>query len=157
MKVRKGFVSNSSSSSFICEISGETFEGRDASLSDFNLVECANGHTFCDEFLLADFEEFKSLFEGEPPTFDEVNVFVKDEKLSQELINNYKEYGEIDDDIENGYGIPVSFCPICQMEKFSKSELISYLMTKCDTDINKLSVEVKAKFNNYKEFQEYLK
>ena len=51
-KKRKYFVSNSSSSSFICEICGRTETGFDACLSDFGYVECENGHTFCDEELL---------------------------------------------------------------------------------------------------------
>lgn len=44
MKIRKGFVSNSSSSSFICDTTGEIFSNRDASLSDFELCECENNH-----------------------------------------------------------------------------------------------------------------
>lgn len=47
MKIRKSFVTNSSSSSYICDICGEQFSGWDASLSDFDLVECVNGHVFC--------------------------------------------------------------------------------------------------------------
>ena len=46
MKVRKGFVSNSSSSSFVCDLSGEVFEGYDAGLNEFGCVSCENGHTF---------------------------------------------------------------------------------------------------------------
>lgn len=44
--IRLGFVSNSSSSSFICNICNGTESGYDASLSDFEMVECSNGHTF---------------------------------------------------------------------------------------------------------------
>ena len=46
MKVRKGFVSNSSSSSFVCDITGRTEGGYDASLSDVGFAECVVGHTF---------------------------------------------------------------------------------------------------------------
>ncbi len=46
MKVRHGFVSNSSSSSFVCDLSGEVFGGYDSSLSDFDLACCTKGHTF---------------------------------------------------------------------------------------------------------------
>lgn len=48
MKFRLGFVSNSSSSSFVCDICNETFSGWDASPSDFDGVrECQNGHIIC--------------------------------------------------------------------------------------------------------------
>jgi hypothetical protein len=46
MKVRKGFVSNSSSSSFVCDLSGEVFEGYDSGISEFGCVQCVEGHTF---------------------------------------------------------------------------------------------------------------
>ena len=47
MKIRKGFVSNSSSSSFICLVCGTVESGMDASPSDFGMSECVHGHTFC--------------------------------------------------------------------------------------------------------------
>lgn len=47
MKVRKGFVSNSSSSSFICEVCENVESGYDASPSDVGMCECENGHTLC--------------------------------------------------------------------------------------------------------------
>lgn len=47
MKIRAGFVSNSSSSSFMCEVCNEMFSGWDASLSEFECAECEHGHTFC--------------------------------------------------------------------------------------------------------------
>lgn len=46
MKIRKGFVSNSSSSSFVCCITGATEGGYDVSLYDCGMVECEKGHTF---------------------------------------------------------------------------------------------------------------
>ena len=52
MKIRTGFVSNSSSSSFVCEISGEVFSGYGAGLDDFELVKCQNGHVFSEEYVI---------------------------------------------------------------------------------------------------------
>jgi hypothetical protein len=49
-KVRKGFVSNSSSSSFICEISGQVESGYDASPFDCGMVRCVNDHTMMEEY-----------------------------------------------------------------------------------------------------------
>ena len=46
MKIRMGFVSNSSTSSFICNICGEIEADRDCCLSDFDMIECENGHIF---------------------------------------------------------------------------------------------------------------
>ena len=44
MKIRSGFVSNSSSSSFICEVCGNIESGYDLSFSDREMCECENGH-----------------------------------------------------------------------------------------------------------------
>ena len=46
MKIRGGFVSNSSSSSFICSITNQIFGGYGTESCDFDLVECVAGHNF---------------------------------------------------------------------------------------------------------------
>ena len=52
MKLRTGFVSNSSSSSFVCDITGATESGYDASARDCGFAQCSNGHTFVEGLLL---------------------------------------------------------------------------------------------------------
>lgn len=50
MKFRTGFVSNSSSSSFVCEVCGDTFESWDEGISHFGLVLCyQEDHLFCED------------------------------------------------------------------------------------------------------------
>lgn len=46
MKIRQGFVSNSSSSSFICDLTGEDFDTGYMSYADCGVVGCVNGHGF---------------------------------------------------------------------------------------------------------------
>ena len=48
MKIRTGFVSNSSSSSFVCDFCGEEQSGMDLCLREAGMVECVNGHIFCE-------------------------------------------------------------------------------------------------------------
>lgn len=51
MKIRHGFVSNSSSSSFVCDICGAECSGMDMCLSDAEMYQCENDHTFCDSHM----------------------------------------------------------------------------------------------------------
>lgn len=48
MKRRMGFVSNSSSSSFICGVCNGIESGMDLDLSDVEMFECVNGHAVHD-------------------------------------------------------------------------------------------------------------
>jgi hypothetical protein len=47
MKKRNGFVSNSSSSSFICDFCGRDESGWDLCLDEAEMFKCENGHTIC--------------------------------------------------------------------------------------------------------------
>ena len=51
MKIRNGFVSNSSSSSFICDICGASEVGYDSVPSDLGMDFCEHGHLFCQSHL----------------------------------------------------------------------------------------------------------
>lgn len=57
MKLRKGFVSNSSSSSFVCDVCGYTESGWDMSLEEAEMYECENGHTFCEGHIITPTKE----------------------------------------------------------------------------------------------------
>ncbi|TET14853.1 MAG: hypothetical protein E3J82_01490 [Candidatus Thorarchaeota archaeon] len=60
MKVRLDHVTNSSTSSYICEVCGELYSERDACLSDAEMMECVNSHVVCQSHLgeVPDDEEF---------------------------------------------------------------------------------------------------
>lgn len=56
MKIRNGFVSNSSSSSFVCDVSGESVVYYDG-LSEIDAVTCEDGHSFFEDYLLDGWDE----------------------------------------------------------------------------------------------------
>lgn len=68
MKIRIGFVTNSSSSSYVCDICGNEQSGYDMSLEDAYMVQCSNGHTFCEDHIL---EGFKRVDNEESDDYDE--------------------------------------------------------------------------------------
>lgn len=58
MKVRSGFVSNSSTSSFICEVCGrKETEWDSVDIADLGFVRCENEHLFCDEEMVDDYTD----------------------------------------------------------------------------------------------------
>ena len=63
MKKRTGFVSNSSTSSFICDVCGTVEAGMDLCLSDFEMSRCENGHTFHDSCVELNIEEDYDTYE----------------------------------------------------------------------------------------------
>lgn len=112
MKFRAGFVSNSSSSSFTCDICGFTNSGFDACAEDLGFKMCWNEHVFCEShidlpldvdyliFLKENLEEFRDLFKSFEDSLSkarsdrEFNKIQKDLerfKIVNESIENFKD------------------------------------------------------------------
>lgn len=135
MKFRTDYVTNSSSSSYICEICGRNESGWDLSLSECEMMECVNGHIFCcDEAL-------------EKPTREE---------MIKILVNEYSNYSEEelskkDDDVlyynylTNGgyYDVLECMCPICQFIEYSEYDLSAYLLKEYGVPRDEVFAEVK--------------
>ncbi len=92
MKIREGFVSNSSSSSFICSISNQIFGGYDAEPHDFDLIECTKGHTFL---------QYKYQLDLETVPLDELKkeifkIYTDNEELVLKvLVSDFDKYSKI--------------------------------------------------------------
>lgn len=133
MKFRTSFVTNSSSSSYVCEICGRSESGYDLSLSKCDMYECVNGHVFCcDEAL-------------EKPTKEEMIKIILENEYNKEVwdggIRDYREFTEeeistMDEyDIfetfiteDSCYAVPECMCPICQFIEYSEYDLSAYLL-----------------------------
>lgn len=137
MKIRSGFISNSSSSSFVCDVCGYTESGWDMTLEEAEMYECENGHTFCAEHLISLNKENLEKY---------INHIIEKEEIKEEDIkdwldlHDYKDLSEIKDisDIEDlskeygygeggRYGIPEYCCPLCNFEELSQSDAREYL------------------------------
>jgi len=153
MKIRTSFVSNSSSSSFICDISGEKYTGRDAELEDAEMFECKHWHIFCDKYLVGEYKHGEDYVyrcgipENNCPicsfieiaednlivyiskvyhiTYDEVYIYMKEKNSRLRKVRN-----------------------IYWFELLSKNKLLSKI------DLIK---EIKNKFNNLKDFEMFIK
>lgn len=141
MKIRKGFVSNSSSSSYICDVCGEAKSGWDIGLDELDMVECKNGHIFHDSECVnprgvADWDDICSQVarEGEGLTDDD----------------------EIDEYIsELRYEFPIDYCPICQLKIIPNLHMLNYLLVKEGIKRSDLEEEINKRFKTYDELVKF--
>ena len=160
MKIRKGFVTNSSSTSYICEISGEksdiVWDTED--MRDVGFVRCSNEHIFLEDFILDVSEE--KILEYIRSYANDIYKWVEKHEdyemlsLAEEFAKtgtvNEKEQEEFFDYcrkyyFEDFHGVLPIECPICQMQEFSMYDLIDYLSKKTNITDKEVLEYVKSK------------
>ena len=154
MKFRKDFVTNSSSSSYVCEICGRTESGFDLCLSDAEMMECVNSHTFCREEALkrpSKKDLIKMILENEwnKDTWDSTlkgrRDYTEEELITMEEDDLFDKFCS-----EGGYyEVPECVCPICQFIEYSEYDLSAYLLKEYGIPRDEVFAEVKQ-FNKRK-------
>lgn len=124
MKIRTGFVSNSSSSSFVCDVCGESVGGWDLSLSEAEMCECINNHTICQEH------------------------------SDQERISAAEEAAEeADEDCDFIYELPAELCPCCSFENVATSDLVAFLLMWAGSTREQVAEKMRTTYGSYEEFK----
>jgi hypothetical protein len=154
MKFRKGFVSNSSSSSFVCDTCKETFSGWDASPSEFEHQYCVNGHVICEDEIMVE--------RGEEFDFEDWDYEVPAEYCpccQFQIVS--------DDDIEDylRYKYKVSrddaFAEVKALNKRRKKlyphEYVVYVCKQKDTTIDAEVESLKEEFDSYNAFRKAIR
>ena len=156
MKFRKDFVTNSSSSSYICEICGNECSGWDVDLRDYEMCECENGHVLCQEHLLdvPREEQIQDILKNEywNPETREYDIKYSREELDAMTDD---EVFEIFMDAENYYEVPERMCPICQFEEYSSRDMARYLKTKYKVPKDEAFEEIKKQNKRRRKLYDY--
>lgn len=150
MKIRTSFVTNSSSSSFVCEICGRSESGWDISLEEADMMECVNGHVFCRHEALewpSKQDMIKTILENEynKDCWDGGTRSYRDYS-EEELLDMDEETLFVQFISESYYSVPESMCPICQFIEYSDCDLSKYLFKTYSVSRDEVFAEVK-KFN----------
>lgn len=145
MKYRKDFVTNSSSSSYVCEICGRTETVWDESLPDIDMMQCVNGHVICCDEALAipsKKELIKIILENEWNKVSNKQNYSEEELLKMDEDVLFNEF--CSDDWY--YEVPECVCPICQFIEYSESDLSAYLLKEYKIPRDEVFAEIK-RFN----------
>ena len=154
MKIRQGFVSNSSSSSFVCSVCETVETGYDGQY-DIDITQCESYHEYCSShepkwtlkdkqrILLADKDFINDLGE-------EKVKFI--ESGSEELINDiFDEYKDSFDEI------PESMCPLCSLTSLSTNSVLAWLLKDSGKTLAEVETEIRCRFNTLDELRKELK
>ena len=121
MKIRLGFVSNSSSSSYTCDICGHLYAGFDVSIEDGYMAMCENGHIFCIDCLT---EKERKKF------YSFVEKVDKEDNLC----------------IDANYSCPSRICPLCNFREVANRDIVRWLLYEALTTENLVAKKIKLAF-----------
>ena len=173
MRIRTGFVSNSSSSSFICDICGEDYSGWEAGLDDAEMMECTEGHTICDSEIiefLSKYPDGKSLrlklkalvnkhkagdkYDMVPSLLEKINDIdsLLDEDFFYELTNYLS-----DCDCDFRYAIPPFLCPICMLNHIESETILKYISVKFNIDVKEIEAEIRENYTTLQQLNDKIK
>ena len=162
MKIRKGFVSNSSSSSFICEVCGNVESGYDASYDDMDFAQCENGHEFCRDHITSMTEvKAKSILAKilENVTYvDQDFLDLEENEQTEAIMDIDLRYFSSNTMSDLGYDeLPEELCPICALEALSDSDILAYILKEHGSTREFVIEKARKEFGNYQKFSEAMK
>lgn len=166
MKIREGFVSNSSTSSFICDICKGLHYVMDGDIfSDCRLTECSHHHIFCVDHIDIEFfknkaklmiakEEAYKIFEDK---IDSIENWEQMHEMWSSLTEKKEIYtGVVADFLFNLKDqLPSHICPICSNMEIAGCDILDYL--EANPDFKKEIIQkIKKEYASYDDLRKGL-
>ena len=151
MKYRKDFVTNSSSPSYVCDICGADASGWNMGLTEAEMVECNNGHTFCESHITMNDDKRAILLSKIKEYADESDYESLSHSSNEDILDDYL------NERDGRYGCHECLCPIYSFEIGYSDDIVSYLKAKYSISDESILAELKEKFKDYESFKEFLK
>jgi hypothetical protein len=165
-KFRLSFVTNSSSSSFICSVCGTVEAGMDMSMSEAGMYECVSGHTFCESHIKGEMNELEvceKLIKDQIKYWEESSSSSKDEYIKEcqedlDKLRDLDKYAleDLMDKYEVRYNTPKKFCPICNLSSIPDDIFIQYLLKKYESNKSAIKDEIVKRFGSIDELKVYV-
>jgi len=158
MKIRQGFVSNSSSSSFTCDITGRTESGYDLSMREAGFYQCAHGHTMDEEYVQAFILDLckqgkDAVLTALGDNYKDAQDYIEDSYDALCITRNPSEEDLFDfvigalKEVCNGrWELPTGFCPVCQLNYVNQHDVLRYLLMLCKLTYTDVCKEIKQEF-----------
>lgn len=161
MKLRLDFVTNSSSSSFVCDVCGLAASGYDGEYDDCTPKCCVNGHCFCDEHLDTggwDLTRKVKWLQGELKKDSLDHLESEDIEAiwagDVELVNDI--FDDSFDNIINEDEISADLCPLCNLTAISDSTVLRFLAKESGMDLDVLRLKLRRTFRTLKTLEGHL-
>lgn len=158
MKIRHGFVSNSSSSSFVCGISGRRVSGYNLGMRDIEMIQCVVGHCMSDKYVV----EYIDLLVAKHG-MEHVRQLVREHWEDfyvdmRKIVRPNDVVDDVIDVVDDGrYTLPSCFCPMCNLLYISDADILSYILWNSGDTRQDIAAEMRARFVTHDVLRETVK
>lgn len=166
MKTRLGYVSNSSSSSFTCNICGRTESGYDLTLEEIGMLVCECGECYCEKHMMSATKVSDALKALEKYKDDEEisDLYQRLSKMDKDCIfsqntssDDWNDFVSFFKNLNGCDYMPSCLCPFCNMGYISDTDMLDYVLHECNLEKDRVENEMKFRFQNRDELVEFLK
>lgn len=166
MKIRKGYVSNSSTSSFVCDVCGRVEAGYDLMLKEVEMLMCKCGKCYCEKHMMSStrvadalkaLEKYKD-DDDISDLYEKLSKMNLDDVFSQNTsADDWNNFVSFFKNLNSGDYMPSCLCPFCNLEYISDIDMLDYVLHVCNLEKNQIEKEMKERFKTRNELIDLIK